>query len=127
MEKKRIFALGFFDGVHLGHQALLLACRHLAERHGCDAGVVTFTTHPDGLVTGNAPQLLNTVEDRRLLLCGYHITSVVEIPFDEELMHTHWSAFLEMLLQAGAAGFVCGSDFRFGAGGSGTAKKLADF
>ncbi len=127
MEKKRIFALGFFDGVHLGHQALLLACRNLAEKHGYDSGVVTFTTHPDGLVAGNTPRLLNTVEDRRLLLYGYKMDSVAEFPFDEKLMRTHWSAFLEMLLDAGGAGFVCGSDFRFGAGGSGTAEKLAAF
>ncbi len=127
MEKKRIFALGFFDGVHLGHQALLLACRNLAEKHGYDPGVVTFTTHPEGLVAGNAPRLLNTVEDRRRLLYDYKMASVAELPFDEKLMRTHWSAFLEMLLDTGAAGFVCGSDFRFGAGGSGTAEKLAAF
>lgn len=127
MEKSKILALGFFDGVHLGHQALLLACRNLAEKHGYDPGVVTFTTHPDGLVAGNAPLLLNTAEDRRVLLYGHLMTSVEEIPFDETLMHTHWSSFLEALLDMGAAGFVCGSDFRFGAGGNGTAKKLEDF
>ena len=42
-------------------------------------------------------------------------------------MNTHWSAFLTQLTQIGAAGFVCGSDFRFGSGGLGTAKKLAAF
>ena len=40
--EKTIYALGFFDGVHLGHQALLTACRELAKTHGCKAGVVTF-------------------------------------------------------------------------------------
>ena len=60
MQKKTIYALGFFDGVHLGHQALLAACRHLADNHHCDAGVITFTTHPDTLVTGESPCLLNS-------------------------------------------------------------------
>lgn len=127
MTKPTIYALGFFDGVHLGHQALLTACRHLADKQGCNAGVVTFTTHPDSLVTGESPCLLNTAQDRRLLLAGYKMPTVVELPFDEELMKTHWSAFLESLVAGGAAGFVCGSDFRFGAGGSGTAKKLEGF
>ena len=126
-EKKRIVALGFFDGVHLGHQALLRACRQLAEQHGCEPSVVTFTTHPDGLVSGNVPLLLNTAEDRQLLLCGYKMDSVMELPFDEKLMRTHWSSFMEALLDKGVAGFVCGSDFRFGAGGNGTAKKLEGF
>lgn len=127
MTKPTIYALGFFDGVHLGHQALLLACRHLADRNACNAGVITFTTHPGSLVTGISPYLLNTAQDRRLLLCGYQMPTVLELPFNEELMHTHWSAFLEDLVAQGAGGFVCGSDFRFGAGGNGTAQKLESF
>ena len=39
MNNKSIYALGFFDGVHLGHQALLRACRELADRQGCQAGL----------------------------------------------------------------------------------------
>ena len=127
MDQKTIFALGFFDGVHLGHWALLNACRDLAEKHGCRAGVVTFTAHPDALVLGKAPVLLTTTEDRKRLLQAYGAESVWEIPFDKEIMSTHWSDFLAQLVQAGAAGFVCGDDFRFGAGGVGTAKKLAAF
>ena len=127
MKEKTIYALGFFDGVHLGHQALLLACRKLAEKHDCRTGAVTFTAHPDGLVSGKAPALLNTSEDRARLLLGYGVEDLAELPFDRELMATHWSDFLDRLVDGGAAGFVCGSDFRFGAGGSGTAEKLEDF
>ena len=122
--KKTIYALGFFDGVHIGHQALLTACRQLAQKNSCAAGVVTFTAHPDTLVLGQTPQLLNTAVDRKRLLSQYNMTTVVELPFDQALMTTHWSAFLTQLVEAGAAGFVCGDDFRFGAGGLGTAKKL---
>lgn len=127
MQEKTIYALGFFDGVHLGHQALLNACRELAKESGCKAGAVTFTAHPDGLVSGKAPALINTIEDRKGLLAVYGMETVVELPFDKALMTTHWSSFLTQLTEAGAAGFVCGDDFRFGAGGSGTAKKLAAF
>lgn len=127
MTKKVIYALGFFDGVHLGHQALLTACRELAEEHGCAAAAVTFTTHPDGLVLGKAPALLNTIEDKARILCAYGMADVLALPFDETLMSTPWSEFLEALLAMGAAGFVCGDDFRFGAKGHGTAEKLAAF
>ena len=126
-QEKCIYALGFFDGVHRGHQALLAQCRRLAQQYGCKAGVITFTSHPETLVNGTTPPLLNTAEDRRGLLQAMGAEMVWELPFDEQLMKTHWSAFLNQLLEAGAAGFVCGSDFRFGAGGSGTAKKLAAF
>ncbi len=127
MKERTIYALGFFDGVHLGHQALLAACRTLADQAGCRAGVVTFATHPDMLVSGKSPALVNTIEDRKALLAAFGMETVLVLPFDESLMHTHWSAFLEQLTDRGAAGFVCGSDFRFGAGGIGTAKKLTAF
>ena len=127
MNKQTIYALGFFDGVHLGHQALLKQCRKLADQNGCRAGAVTFTSHPDALVSGNAPKLLGTIEDRKRLLTAYGMDVIWEIPFDEALRKTHWSDFLNGLIGEGAAGFVCGDDFRFGAEGNGTAKKLAAF
>ena len=127
MTKRKIFALGFFDGVHLGHQVLLQKCRELADAHHCSAGVVTFTAHPELLVLGRSPKLINSVQDRKRLLLAGGMDSVLELSFDENLRTTHWSAFLEQLVELGAAGFVCGSDFRFGAGGSGTAKKLAAY
>jgi riboflavin kinase/FMN adenylyltransferase len=127
MKEKTIYALGFFDGVHLGHQMLLAACRHLAEENACQSGAVTFTSHPDSLVSGNAPALLNTSEERRQLLAAYGMDAVLELAFDEKLMATPWSVFLTWLIDQGAAGFVCGEDFRFGAKGEGSAEKLAAF
>ena len=127
MKEKTIYALGFFDGVHLGHQALLKACRELARLHGCKAGAVTFTSHPDALVSGVAPALLNTSADRKRLLLAHGMEHIEEIPFDKTLMSTHWADFLQNLVAEGAAGFVCGDDFRFGAGGLGTGKQLAAY
>ena len=128
MKQNTIYALGFFDGVHLGHQALLRACRELADRHGCRAGVVTFGNHPDALTQGNAPRLINSLSDRKRLLEGFSMDEVVELPFDEALKTMPWEAFLDMLRkQHHAGGFICGEDFRFGHKGSGTAALLADY
>ena len=52
---KTIYALGFFDGVHVGHAALLDRCKTLARKENYRAGVVTFAAHPDTLVLGNTP------------------------------------------------------------------------
>ena len=125
--EKTIFALGFFDGVHLGHQALLAAALQLAARVGAVPGAVTFSTHPDHLVSGQAPGLLTTGEVRNELLRIYGMKQVLELPFDENVKNTHWASFLRQLVIAGAGGFVCGDDFRFGAGGLGTPKKLEAF
>ena len=122
-----IFALGFFDGVHLGHQALLTACKQLAERNGCKAGAVTFASHPDAVVTGKTPPLINTVEERQRLLMGFGIRDILVLPFDEKLRSMPWRDFLEDLMQKGAAGFVCGEDFHFGFRGEGNAEALAAF
>ena len=124
--KNTIYALGFFDGVHLGHQALLSECRKLAAKHGCSAGVVTFAAHPDSLVKGNTPRLINSPKDREWLLREKNQMEIlVTLPFDSAMRTMPWENFLDMLRKHyDAAGFVCGEDFRFGHRGSGNANAL---
>ena len=124
---KTIYALGFFDGVHIGHQALLNQCRALAEKNGCLAGAVTFSSHPDALVFGAAPVLINTPEDRERLLLHW-LDSVITLPFDEKMHATPWETFLDTLrADYAAVGFVCGDDFRFGAKGAGNPGLLTQY
>ena len=127
--KNTIYALGFFDGVHLGHQALLSACQKLAAMHGCSAGVVTFAAHPDTLVKGNTPRLINSPKDREWLLREKNQMEIlVTLPFDPAMRSMPWDAFLDMLCKHyDAAGFVCGEDFRFGYRGSGNADALREY
>lgn len=125
---KIIYALGFFDGVHLGHQALLAACRELAEETCAVPGAVTFAGHPDALVKDCPTPLINTVDDRHKLLTRYGTEQIVTLPFDEPLMKMPWMDFFRLLTgQYEAAGFVCGDDFRFGYRGEGNAQKLENF
>ena len=127
MKEKTIYALGFFDGVHLGHAALLRQCRALAETAGCFSGVVTFEGHPDTLVLHKTPALINTSQDRDRLLTEQGISRIVKLPFDEKMMHLPWQDFFRLLLDTyHAAGLVCGSDFRFGFRGEGNAQKLSE-
>ena len=128
MSKKTVYALGFFDGVHLGHGSLLSACRLLADELDCDAGVVTFSNHPDALVYGAAPGLINTLRDRDYLLKEkFHMDTVVTLPFDRALMRCPWQDFFRRLREEfGAVGLVCGEDFRFGYRGQGDARVLLD-
>lgn len=127
--KKTIYALGFFDGVHIGHGVLLKTCRALAEKHGCKAGVVTFDTHPQSLVEGNAPALINSPVDReRLLRERFCMDTVITLPFDEAMRTMPWQNFVAMLREKyDAAGFVCGEDFRFGYKGQGNADFLSTY
>ena len=123
---KRIFALGFFDGVHLGHQALLKACCGLAAQENCETAAITFEHHPKSLFAGPVP-LISTIRDRCRLLQTYGIGHVCVYPVTPEVMGKPWEVFLEELMEKGAVGFVCGDDFRFGRKGEGNSQRLAEF
>lgn len=128
MKQKKIFALGFFDGVHKGHQMVLDLCRHLADDAGVATAAITFEKHPQSLFTPNPPALINTTEDRRWLLqtwAGMDYLLIFQVT--EQIMTMPWQDFLELLLREGAVGFVCGYDFRFGKNGEGNAERLAKF
>ena len=125
--EKRIFALGFFDGVHLGHQALLDECVRLARAMDVQTAAITFESHPQSLFRSDVPPLLTTLQDRFRLLLRYGIDHVYPFPVSQKVMSTPWEDFLEELMACGAVGFVCGDDFRFGSRGEGNAEKLRQF
>ncbi len=124
---KRIFALGFFDGVHLGHQTLLKECTALSRKLGYKPAAITFDLHPKSLFTPDSPPLLSTAGTRQELLQRYGIAQVYTFPVVQEVMSMPWQDFLRKLMEYGAAGFVCGHDFRFGHKGEGTPEKLQEF
>ena len=59
--EKRIFALGFFDGVHRGHQALLAECVRMARAMDVETAAITFESHPQSLFRSDVPPLLTTL------------------------------------------------------------------
>ncbi len=126
--EKILYTLGYFDGVHLGHRALLDACCREAEKAGCLPGAVAFSGHPQTLTSGKSPRLISTAYERDRLL-RQHLPGGVLLPltFDEAMRGMPWNVFLEMLRERDAAGFVCGSDFRFGYQGQGDVQKLTDW
>lgn len=88
-----IIALGFFDGVHLGHGALLRRTAALAAQTGRRALALTFDRSP-----GKDGRLLTSVADRvRLIRSLYGVASVEVLPFTEAFMHLPWQDFLELL------------------------------
>ncbi len=127
MTTQKIIALGFFDGVHLGHQALLRRCTALARQLGVQAAAITFDAHPQSLFAPDPPPLINTTADRVRLLGRYGISQVEVLPVTPETMGQPWLTFLQKLVENGAVGFVCGDDFRFGSHGAGNAGLLAQF
>ena len=123
----RHIALGFFDGVHLGHGALLSLTAQAARESGGKACALTFDAHPEGLISGYRPPLLTGVTDRSDLMRRLHgIEEIIILPFDETLMRMPWDVFLRDVLEErfGAAHIVAGHDFHFGYRGLGNADNL---
>ncbi len=125
--KEKIFALGFFDGVHRGHQALLAECVRLAAESAAMPAAITFDKHPQATFTSAYPPLLSSLPDRLALLEGFGMQEVLTLSTSGNIMSTPWEDFLTWLLGQGAVGFVCGEDFRFGAKGAGNADSLQIF
>lgn len=127
MKHDRVIALGFFDGVHLGHAALLRLTRRRADELGLPAAVLTFDTHPDTLVFHQPVPLINTVEDRKWLMeQRFSMDEVLLAHFDCAMMEMPWESFVDDYLigELGAKHVVCGHDFSFGYRGQGTPDKL---
>ena len=127
MIQDRVIALGFFDGVHLGHAALLTLARKRADSLGISAAALTFDTHPDTLVLRQPVPLINTMTDRQWLMREkFAMDEVLVAHFDRTMMEMPWETFVdEYLIGAlGARHVICGHDFSFGYMGEGNPARL---
>lgn len=124
---QRAIALGFFDGVHLGHQALVRRTVERGAERGFLPAVFTFDRSPREFVTGLPVPLLTTAEERRRAVESlFPGTEVIVAPFDRAMMTMGWEDFVRMLVRRYQAGWlVAGHDFRFGHRNEGDAALLA--
>lgn len=125
----RVIALGFFDGVHIGHGALLRRVGQVARELEAIPAAVTFDTHPDNLILRSPVPLINAPADRAdLMRRRYGIQDVIVARFDDRMMHMSWQAFVTDYLigEHGAVHLVAGHDFHFGYQGEGNPGRLAE-
>ena len=124
----RVIALGFFDGVHLGHGALLSRCAQRARELNAVPAAFTFDLHPSALIPGKEPvPLLSTPADRAGLMERlYGIREVLIAHYDQAMMTTPWRQFITdyLLRDHAAVHLVVGHDFHFGYKGEGDPQKL---
>lgn len=125
----RVMALGFFDGIHIGHAALMRETVSVASSLDARPAVLTFDLHPDTLVRHVHVPLINSPEDRRYLLKNlFSIDEVDYIHFDKTAMEMPWETFLDEIIRAySVRHFVVGEDFCFGYRGAGNAEKMKSY
>ena len=129
MSEKTVIALGFFDGVHLGHAALLKKTLERAAELGATPAAFTFDRSPKEFVTGIPVPLLTTVKEREMTLRGwYDMEKVFVEPFDKAMMTMPWEDFITELLvkKYHAVHLVAGHDFHFGYKNEGSPERLAE-
>jgi len=120
-------AIGNFDGVHLGHRALISRARELAAARGALTVALTFDPHPAALLApARAPVMLTTLERRIELLAAAGVDAVVVEPFTHALAGASPDAFVDDVVIRGlhARAIVVGYDFSYGQGRTGNVEAL---
>ena len=125
----RVITIGVYDGVHLGHRALISETCALARTMELEAAVVTFDRHPAQLVTpDSAPCLLTDLDQKRELLEATGVDQVEVLAFDEERRRESAENFVRDVIvgHMAAKAVVVGRDFHFGHGRSGDVEMLTE-
>jgi riboflavin kinase/FMN adenylyltransferase len=114
-----VVAMGNFDGVHLGHRAVIAAALEMGRLHGRPALALTFEPHPRRFFSPNTPQFRLTDERAKLrLLAGTGLAGAVVMTFDKSRAGTSAQDFIhhDLIERLGISGIAVGYDFHFGKG-----------
>jgi riboflavin kinase / FMN adenylyltransferase len=126
--KRSSLALGFFDGVHLGHQSVIKKAIEQAHLHDATPALITFKDHPRAITLGKSPPLL-TMPEARLALCAeLGIEAALLLSFTEELCNLSAEDYVEQVLLAcmGGCSLSVGCNHRFGHDRVGTPELLKE-
>jgi riboflavin kinase/FMN adenylyltransferase len=122
-----VVAMGNFDGVHLGHRAVIDAALQMGKAHGKPALALTFEPHPRSFFSPNSPQFRLTDETNKLrLLAGTGLAGAVVMTFDKNRAGTSAHDFIhhDLIGRLGISGIAVGYDFHFGKGRVGSPSLL---
>jgi riboflavin kinase/FMN adenylyltransferase len=125
--KGMVVALGNFDGVHLGHRAVIDAALRMGLAHGKPAFAVSFEPHPRRYFSPNTPQFRLTDETAKLrLLAATGLAGAVVMTFDKRRAETTAQDFIhhDLIARLGISGIAVGYDFHFGKGRVGSPSLL---
>jgi riboflavin kinase / FMN adenylyltransferase len=126
-EAGRVVAIGVFDGVHRGHQEILVRAVEAARASGAAAAAVTFYPHPDAVLhRRSAPAMLTPLSRKAELLEALGLEELVVVAFDQQFAGLTPAAFCSAVLSdhLGARAVFVGENFRFGHRGAGSPEDL---
>jgi riboflavin kinase/FMN adenylyltransferase len=111
-----VATIGVFDGMHLGHRAVIDSTRDLARGFEGESVAVTFEIHPRLILTGKTPAPITSVSHRLVLMERYGLDHTVLLPFNDQVRNMSAEEFADRVFLRGLAvkGIVLGFDSRFG-------------
>ena len=108
----KIATIGFFDGVHRGHRFLFAQLHEHAKHHQLTPAIYTFDRHPKELLTGQAPAMLTTHDERKALLQNYGEVHFLDFAAVQQLTAEQFMCYLKE--QEGVETLLMGYDHHFG-------------
>ncbi len=128
--RRAVVTTGTFDGVHPGHRTILNRLRQTAERIGGETVLITFHPHPRTVLQPEFTdlRLLNTMEEKEVLLAETGLDHLLIIPFTKEFSQITAEEYIRRILvdTIGTEKLVIGYDHRFGRGRGGSFRELSD-
>lgn len=113
--------IGHFDGVHLGHQALIQDTNKRSKQLKIKSAMITFDPDPQAIISHSPTKLITTIKEKIARVAFFGIDILYIIKFDQELANLSPDEFIEkILLKLNIQSLTCGFDFRFGQKGQGT-------
>lgn len=126
--KRNVACIGYFDGVHIGHQELIKKTIEISKEKGLMPLVITFFPDPESIIRKTEIRQITTLERRLELFEEYGINNCLLIDFNEEIMYLSPICFINnYLLEANIDTLVCGFDFMFGSNASGNINTLKEY
>ena len=121
-----VVALGMFDGVHLGHRALITRLLEEAKRLRAVPVVFTFSNHPLEVLGGNV-RMISGIRERNMMLRSLGAEEVESVPFTREMAHLSTEQFIDLLNEKwNVRGLVVGYNYTCGDRGTGTPETLRE-
>ncbi|MCU9612060.1 riboflavin biosynthesis protein RibF [Caldibacillus lycopersici] len=122
-------AIGYFDGVHIGHQKVILTAKEIAKQNGWKSAVMTFDPSPKAVLGKNPEEVkyITLLEDKTKLIAALGIDYLFVVPFTKEFAGLMPQSFInDYIIQLNVRHLVAGFDFSYGKFGSGNMETIKE-
>lgn len=123
-------AIGFFDGLHKGHQTVIGQAVEKAKALGIRSAVMTFDPHPSHVLGDGKNKIgyITPFEEKKRLLCSLGVDTVFIVKFDKSLATLQPAMFIDIFIKKlGVKHVTAGFDYTFGSKGAGTMEEMENF